>query len=168
MYELARLDMSWVREKMVVGARVPCQGLEFIASRLAIRSVLTTCDEITEAERRGLSDHGISYLHLPLYGGQMPSMKALTRGVDWAAARIQSGSSLLVQCEYGVGRSVLVTACLLVRLGDAPSEALSRIKRARPCVTPSPIQLDAFSRWCALQSPRPPRADDSRRFAIHP
>jgi protein-tyrosine phosphatase len=97
-------------------------------------------------------------------------MKTLIRGVDWAAGRIQSGGSVLVQCEYGIGRSVLVTACLLVRLGDSPSEALARIRRTRPCVTPSPLQLDAFSRWCALQAQpqRAARADDSRRFVIQP
>ena len=57
----------------------------------------------------------------------------------------------LVHCEHGIGRSVLIAACVLVAAGEAPHGALERIKRARAIASPSPVQLEAFMRFCGAR-----------------
>jgi predicted protein tyrosine phosphatase len=52
-----------------------------------------------------------------------------------------------VHCEHGIGRSALLALCVLVSLGEEPLAALERAKSARPCVSPSPEQLEAFAAW---------------------
>jgi protein-tyrosine phosphatase len=72
----------------------------------------------------------------------------LAAGVAWVGSRLRRGEKVFVHCEHGIGRSVLLTACVLVDMGDAPEAALRRIKQVRAIASPSPSQLEAFIRFC--------------------
>src|SRR5262249_58218322 len=93
--------------------------------------------------------HGMEVLTLPtadVHPGEPP---LLWRGVRWVREGLGCGDRVLVHCEYGIGRSVLLTACVLVSLGDSPCAALERIKGARTVTCPAPDQLHALLAWAA-------------------
>jgi protein-tyrosine phosphatase len=141
-----------------------------LARVLGVRSVVDVRVEERDDERV-LREAGIELLHLPTLDQRAVSQRMLDDGVVWIGARLDRGDRVLVHCEHGVGRSALVGLCVLVSRGEAPLEALERAKAARPCVSPSPEQLAAFSgwvrRWCARTGApsRAPSVDELGRIA---
>jgi protein-tyrosine phosphatase len=103
---------------------------------------------------------GIELLLLPTHDHCALSDDALAQGVAWVSARLRRSEHVLIHCEHGIGRSVLLAACVLVEAGDAPDEAMRRIKRARAIASPSPAQLEAFIRFCELRGYRGLRFDE--------
>jgi protein-tyrosine phosphatase len=75
------------------------------------------------------------------------SLPRLRAGVRWVTKHLERGQKVYIHCEHGVGRSATLALCVLVARGDSPGEALSRAKRARWQVSPSPEQLEAFLGW---------------------
>jgi protein-tyrosine phosphatase len=45
---------------------------------------------------------------------------------------LRAGRTVTVFCRGGLGRSGLVAACVLVRLGEKPARAVARVRSARP------------------------------------
>ncbi len=86
-----------------------------------------------------------------------PTDPALDRAVAWTVERIASGRAVYVHCAFGRGRSALVTAAVLVRLGHATTadEAVAKVAAARPQVRVAGEQWDALVAWVARQEPRP-------------
>lgn len=70
---------------------------------------------------------------LPLVDGpEEPDADLLEALVGLAAELIRSGKTVLVHCAAGINRSGLVTAMILVKLGDSPSEAIDRLRAVVP------------------------------------
>jgi protein-tyrosine phosphatase len=77
------------------------------------------------------------------------------RNAFWALAgdianRLQQGECVLIHCAGGVGRTAMLTICVLIALGESASEARSVVSRAG-----STVETTAQSRlvsWCALQA----------------
>ena len=67
---------------------------------------------------------------------EIPDRDAPTdRNAFWALAgdvakRLQRGESVLIHCAGGVGRTAMLSICVLLALGETPSEA--RHERERP------------------------------------
>jgi protein-tyrosine phosphatase len=120
-----------------------------------VRHVVDVRDDALDDEEE-LRAVGIQLMHLPIHDGMGTGLDVLRRGVDWIIGRMEGGERVLVHCEQGMGRSVLLALCVLTTLGFAPLDALSRVKQARPCVSPSPAQLEAFIRWCGPLPGRTP------------
>ena len=70
-------------------------------------------------------------------------------GVSFVCRALERGERVLIHWQYGIGRSALLALCVLVGRGRAPLEALTLAKDARPVVSPSPEQLEAFITFCA-------------------
>ncbi len=67
----------------------------------------------------------------PVPDGGVPDDPAAFRAfVDLVAGELRDGCRIVVHCGAGVGRSGLVAACLLTRLGLPPEEALRRVRDA--------------------------------------
>ena len=47
-------------------------------------------------------------------------------------SRVRHGQSLVVHCRGGLGRTGLISARLLIELGESPARALARVRAARP------------------------------------
>lgn len=52
--------------------------------------------------------------------------------IDELCDDLRAGSTVTVFCRGGLGRSGLVAACVLVRLGEKPAHAIARVRSARP------------------------------------
>ncbi len=76
---------------------------------------------------------GIVHRHFPIVGMGVPSsMRDFAELVDEVASRLMSGQNVVIHCLAGLGRTGLLAACCLVRLGLTPPEAMRAIRRVRP------------------------------------
>jgi len=139
------LDVSWVRPDLAVGGRVHPDNLARL-KRLGIDSVVDLRAEESD-DPELLAQNGLRFLHLP-----MPDTFALTQdqmrqGSCWVADERAAGRKVLVHCQHGVGRSVMLVCATLLREGLSVTEALAQIKQRRPRVALSGQQLAAMQKY---------------------
>ena len=159
MTRIADLNLSWVTEKLAVGGRISAEHLPLLARELGIRHVVDVRIECCD-DAALLSTLGIGFLHLPTQDHFAIADEMLERGVAWIGAQLAREQAVYIHCEHGIGRSVLLTWCVLTALGDTPREALVRIKRARPRASPSPAQIEAFMQFCQRRGQSTPSWDE--------
>jgi protein-tyrosine phosphatase len=116
---------------------------------------LLTQDEIVdldlEREAELCQENGIQFISFPITDRSVPpSQKAtleLVRRLDHILA---DGKSLAIHCRQGVGRSAVITACLLICAGLDPETAFQRISVTRGCAVPETAEqkewVQAFTR----------------------
>jgi hypothetical protein len=141
-----RLDASWLLPSLAVGGRLSPDLASSLAGELGVRRVVDLRLEDRDDEAL-LVGHGMQLLHLPTADLCAITLERIRTGVRWVNAQIDAGERVLVHCEHGIGRSVLLACCVLVSRGDGPLRALSRAKQARPRASPSPEQLEALLAW---------------------
>src|SRR5690348_13401832 len=109
------LNMSWVTEHLAVGGRVRPQDIRTLALT-GITHVVDTrseyCDDV-----EALAREKIELLHLPAPDTFPLAVEQLMEGAAWANKHIDRGGRVLIHCEHGVGRSVLLTCATLVARG---------------------------------------------------
>jgi hypothetical protein len=81
------------------------------------------------------------YLHLPTPDDGAPSLEQLARGADFITREVAQGGQVYVHCGSGVGRAAAMAAAYLVSLGLSPEEAWAQIRKARPFVRPTMVQI---------------------------
>jgi len=140
------LDADWITPELALGGRFDDEHVAGIARDLGIRHVVDVRIEARDDEEL-LRAHGIELLHLPTEDVCAIEDGMLREGVAWVVERVERNGRVLLHCAHGIGRSALLTLCVLVARGEAPLDALSRAKAARPVIAPSPAQLAAFARF---------------------
>jgi hypothetical protein len=137
------LDLHWIAPRLALGGAFPSSAARALARAHGIARVVDVrreaCDDATL-----LRAHGISLLHLPTDDCCAISATMIREGVSFAAEGLDRGECVFIHCQWGIGRSTLLALCVLVARGDDPLAAMARAKGARPRVSPSPEQLDAF------------------------
>lgn len=89
------------------------------------------------------------YLYLPTVDDAAPSLEHLRQGAEFIAEELERGGGVYVHCGSGIGRAATLVAAYLVSTGQSPEEAWAEIRRVRPFVRPSAVQLEqleAFAR----------------------
>lgn len=157
------LDLSWVYPYLAVGGGLPT-GAADLLKRQAILRVVDARDEVAD-DLLDLRAHGVEVLHVPTPDHRPLDPSRLEQAARWVVERIDRGERVLIHCEHGIGRSVLLTLAVLVQLELAPADAMRRVKLARPEICPSPAQLDAFVAWCADKGIKDCRWDELARLA---
>jgi protein-tyrosine phosphatase len=152
-------DLTFVTEQLAVGGRFATEATRVLAATHGIRHVVDLRVEACDDEAI-LVEHGIEFLHLPTADLSAVALPMLDDGVAFVSARVRRGERVLVHCEHGIGRSVLLTMCTLVELGFGAVEALARIKDARAKASPSPEQIEAYRAWIAPRVARVPTFDE--------
>jgi protein-tyrosine phosphatase len=75
---------------------------------------------------------GITFLAFPIQDGSVPASDSRFAAFARRLADIVAGgSSVVIHCRMGVGRSALVAACVMGLLGQTPDQAFERISEAR-------------------------------------
>jgi protein-tyrosine phosphatase len=99
--------------------------------------------------------HGMDYLNLPIPDHSTPrSQQAVDLLVDDVVARLRCGEGVVVHCMAGIGRSGVVCACVLLRLGIAHAEVFPMLSRARRLTVPDTMeQIEWVRRYAAQASP---------------
>lgn len=100
-----------------------------------------------------IRQRGMLWLYLPIIDLQPPGPDFFA---TWAEAAgllrhtLSAGGRVLVHCRGGLGRAGTVAACMLTEMGDAPEEAIARVRSARP----GAIETDAQEQF--VRRFRPP------------
>ncbi len=134
-----RLNMSWVTPQLAVGGRVRPEDIGRLA-RSGVSRVVDTRSEYQD-DVQALAAEGIELLYLPTPDTQPLSLEDLRRGAEWVNQQLNAGERVLIHCEHGVGRSVLLTAAALVASGMSAHEAVSLVQRRRWQAAPNHRQI---------------------------
>lgn len=140
------MDLSWVLPSLAVGARLTPAWLGHLARDLGVRRVVDLRAE-SKDDVGLLRRYGIELLHLPTDDLSPITRESLWTGVTWVRRQLARGERVLVHCEQGSARSVLLACCVLVSRGRSACEALELVKRARWKASPSPEQLEGLLTW---------------------
>lgn len=90
--------------------------------------------------------HGMDWGHLPIVDQGVPGSTfriAWPRVLTDVLRRLRSGSSVILHCRGGLGRTGLVAALLLIESGVKPVAAIEQVRRVRP----GAIETDAQERF---------------------
>lgn len=114
-------DLAWLRDHHGAGVIVTLLE-EFEMRRLGISG-------LPAAVRRA----GMESLWLPVQDMAAPADRdAASLLVTTIVQRLTGGSTVVVHCRGGLGRSGTIAACVLVRAGRTPADAIRRVRAARP------------------------------------
>lgn len=134
-----KLNMSWVNSHLAVGGRVRPEDARLLSLVGVTHIVDTRAEYCDDAET--LAREKIELLYLPTPDTYPLSVEQLMEGAAWASERIQRGGRVLIHCEHGVGRSVLLTCAVLVYQGMHASTALDLVKAKRWQASPNHRQV---------------------------
>lgn len=84
------------------------------------------------------------WVHLPVDDFGVPEAAVQDRWPDVSASARQAlsgGGRVLVHCMGGCGRSGMIALRLMVECGEAPDQALARLRAVRPCAVETEAQL---------------------------
>jgi len=81
--------------------------------------------------------HGIIFVSLPIGDMQVPGSQQQLAGVlAMISAELSSGRNVFIHCRQGIGRTGLVAACLLVKNGWTPENAMRHLTSVRGLPVP--------------------------------
>ena len=111
--------------------------------RAGIQTLVSTL-EVWEARELGLAEEGalaeemgLHFLSYPIRDRATPSHREqFDRFVQSLAERLHTGDKIGVHCRGCIGRSTVVTASTLIKLGWSHKRALDAIEIARGCSVP--------------------------------
>ena len=102
---------------------------------------LTETAEMTTGDLpAALAAAGIGWQHVPVPDYGVPGDVAGV--VEALSARLAAGQRIALHCMGGCGRSGMLALRLMVATGEAPADALARLRAVRPCAVETPAQLD--------------------------
>ncbi len=114
----------------------------------ALVLTLTTVDELAAKGVADLPDalesRGIPWRHFPIADYGVPKAGA---EADWEMLAdeitevLSQGGNVLIHCYGGCGRSGMAALRIMVRAGEAPEAALSRLREVRPCAVETDDQM---------------------------
>ena len=135
-----KLNMSWVTHHLAVGGRIHPADIHALALS-GITHIIDTRSEYQD-DAKALAKEDIELLHLPTPDTYPLTVEQLEQGSAWAQERMQQGGRVLIHCEHGVGRSVLLTCAVLVYGGMSARDALTLVQEKRWQASPNHRQVE--------------------------
>lgn len=92
-----------------------------------------------------LRERATRWQHLPVEDHGAPDAAFMARWPEVAAfakRALTGGGRVLVHCHAGIGRSGMVALRLMIEAGEAPDEALARLRAVRPGAIETEAQMD--------------------------
>lgn len=150
------LNMSWVTEHLAVGGRIRPTDIKAV-SRVGVTAVVDTRSEYSD-DKDALAQEQISLLYLPTPDTYPLTIEQLMEGAQWANEQLSHGGRVLIHCEHGVGRSVLLTCATLVYGGMNASDALHLVQAKRWQAAPNQRQVERLKEFEAAFQTRESKA----------
>ena len=134
-----KLNMSWITHQLSVGGRVRPDDIHALA-RTGITHVVDTRSEYHDDIQAMAREH-IELLLLPTPDTYPLTVEQLRQGASWVQEWIKQGGRVLIHCEHGVGRSVLLACAVLVYGGMQAQDALNLVQAKRWQAAPNQRQV---------------------------
>ncbi|GAC1389400.1 MAG: hypothetical protein NVS4B11_03760 [Ktedonobacteraceae bacterium] len=134
-----KLNMSWVNKNLAVGGRVRPEDMHALGLS-GVTHVIDTRSEYHDDEE-ALAKENIALLYLPTPDTYPLTVEQLAEGAKWANEHMQAGGRVLIHCEHGVGRSVLLTCATLMQDGMSARDALALVQQKRWQAAPNERQV---------------------------
>jgi protein-tyrosine phosphatase len=104
-----------------------------------------------DGEATACVDAGIEFFSFPIRDRGVPrSVPDASKLIELLAEKLKAGASVAIHCRAGIGRSALIAACTLTRLGVAPAKAFELIGNSRRVRVPDTDEqsfwVEAFAR----------------------
>jgi protein tyrosine phosphatase (PTP) superfamily phosphohydrolase (DUF442 family) len=147
-----RLNMSWVTDYLAVGGRIRPADIPVLALR-GVKHVVDTRSEYQD-DKQALQTENIDLLQLPTPDTYPLSVEQLIEGSSWVTERIKRGEKVLIHCEHGVGRSVLLTCAVLVDSGMSAHDALQLVQERRWQASPNHRQIVRLKEFESVRGQR--------------
>ncbi|HZR42413.1 MAG TPA: dual specificity protein phosphatase [Ktedonobacteraceae bacterium] len=133
------LNMSWINDHLAVGGRIRPEDIKLLGL-IGVTQVVDTRSEYCD-DAQALAHENIELLHVPARDTYPLTVEQLMEGAAWVDNRIKHGGRVLIHCEHGVGRSVLLTCAVLVYQGMHAGTALELVKQKRWQASPNHRQV---------------------------
>ena len=114
-----------------------CRGFAHIGITHVVDTRSEYCDDV-----HALGREQIELLYLPTADTQPLTIEQLMQGAKWVNERLEQGGRVLIHCEHGVGRSVLLTCAVLVYDGMHGQDALQLVQVKRWQAAPIHRQVE--------------------------
>lgn len=88
-----------------------------------------------------------NYCHLPTIDDDAPTLAHLQEGVAFIQRVISDGGKVYIHCAGGIGRAPTMAAAYFISQGHTLDEAIALIKKARPFISITPIQLEQLKKF---------------------
>jgi protein-tyrosine phosphatase len=124
-----KLNMSWITPHLAVGGRIHQEDIKALASA-GVNYVVDTRSEYRD-DAEALAKEHIELLYLPTADSRPLTIEQMLQGAQWVQERMEQGGRVLIHCEHGVGRSVLLTSAVLVYGGMNAQDALQLVLQKR-------------------------------------
>lgn len=143
-------DLDWITEDLAVGGCCAPGRLADLARDHDLGAVIDLRAETVD-DAASWRRYGVEFLSLPTEDHAAIAPAMLHAGLDFAQTARLADRRLLIHCQHGIGRSVMLALCVLVARGGDALDALSLVKARRPQASPSPAQMEAWRDWLAMQ-----------------
>lgn len=140
-----RLNMSWITPQLAVGGRIRTVDIHRLAASGVTRVVDTRSEH--KDDEQALAQEGIELLYLPTPDTYPLTVEQLEEGSAWINRQIDNNQRVLIHCEHGVGRSVLLTVASLVARGMSAHDALALVQRKRWQAAPNHRQMQRLQEF---------------------
>lgn len=124
---------------------------QFAALRADGVDVVVSLQPVAERRSAGLVDEpaaatraGLEFHELPVVDFGVPDRATATPVIELLCERIRAGGHVVVHCAGGIGRSSVLSAAILVRLGVSAADVWQIIGDARGCVVPETEEQRAW------------------------
>lgn len=123
--------------------------VDTVVSMLAVDEAadLGLADESTECARAG-----IVFISSPIKDFGLPDTTVFDALVERIVHAIGQGKQVAVHCRAGIGRSGMVTAAVLIAMGEAVDIAVQKVTTARGEPIPDTVEQGRFIADFALRS----------------
>jgi len=131
--------MDWVDEHIAVGGSIHPEEIKALGPQGITHIVDTRAERCDDKDI--MAHEKIDWLHLPTPDNHPLSIEQLKEGTTWINERTKRDERVLIHCEYGIGRSVLLTCAVLVTRGMEAHEALKLVQQQRGQAAPNQQQI---------------------------
>jgi protein-tyrosine phosphatase len=134
-----KLNLSWITTHLAVGGRIHPGDIKALAQE-GITHVVDTRSEYRD-DAEALAKEHIDLLYLPTDDMRPMTIEQMMQGAQWVNEHMEQGGKVLIHCEHGVGRSVLLTCAVLVYDGMPAYDALHLVQEKRWQAAPNHRQV---------------------------
>jgi predicted protein tyrosine phosphatase len=137
--------VSQIAPNLHVGGQYAARGWP----RMEARGVTAVVNLRIEFDDKTAGIAPLRYLHLPTVDDDAPTLDQLRTGVEFIAEETARGGGIYIHCASGVGRAATMAAAQLISTGMSPDQAWMAIRKVRPFVRPTAVQIEQIERFAA-------------------